>query len=309
MTQDLKILPSAFILLVSCIRLYASTESITAGIETYFRELRADVAACAQSSILTSNVPPGQVNAYFSKTIKKHQTLNALFKINAKGIVVNEYVRSEKPLKKKRTVSKQPWYSRVVKTQKDVNCLVREKNGRYYLYWSSPLFRKVSGAQRFDGVVTAKIDVWDCFYKLASTSPESFLIRLNGTTLYAHLWENKRIFVEDRLAVPGIEKISVRYQKSGVSPIAVPQAKEPDITAPAAITRTVSQISSIIPNSTNASTLAVGNKRMKNNIPIIIGLIIIILIVLTLLVMQVIGRLRPAKRSWSMDNDDRFQIR
>jgi len=293
-------------LFVFLIAIAAPAESLTTAIQSYFTEVKNDVSVVAQSAMVIKSRSAKQVNAYFAKTVKKHQPLTAIMKTNAKGIVINEYVRNEKSIKRKQNVAKQIWFSRAAKSRKENDCLAREENGRYYLYWTIPIFRTVSGSRLFDGALIAKVDLWDCFHKIAAASAEPFLIRLNTKTLYAHVWENKRIFVEDALSIPGIDKISVRYQKIGVIAIAATQKNQtPDQSPADSIVQTARETGAEKQIVTSTQPDA---KPIKSTIPIIIGLILIILTVSVLLIIQVTRR-RPAaaaRRSRNFGDKDRF---
>jgi len=296
---------AACIALCACLFPASAAESMTRTIEMYFADLKADVADAVHRSTVAGGRQSRDINAGFKQLVKQHQPLTALLKTNSSGIVVNRYIRNTKMTKKKLSVAKQPWFMRPQKSLREYDCLMKDENGRYYLYWSIPLVRMQRGARHFDGVIVAKVDVWDCFHKVASKSTEAFLIRLNTTSLYGHLWENKKIFVEDPLSIAGIDKISVRYQNSGVTAIASTPEKQTTPSPPSAIAETAQAA----PVENKADAVQPQTQRVTNNIPIVIGLIIIILVVLTLLIVQITGKSRPAKRVRPLSKDDHFPLR
>lgn len=288
------------------IPVFAATDSLAPSMDKYFSVLNRDFTECSVSKTVKSKkIKP--IYTYFVKTLKKHQPLFSLLIADAKGKVLCEAVRGEKTLQSKKDVSKQIWYLQVRKSLKDYEGLVKEDNGRYYLYWSVPVLRKaVKKTMNFDGVVVAKIDLWDCFHKIAEATKEPFYIRLNDITLYTHLWENQKIFIEEALTVPGAEKISVRHQKPGVSAV---QASTGPENAPALTRKDTSQkIPASIQGagkSADSAKPAVG-KASKTNSSIVIGLIVLIIIITVILLVQLIAKIRHLALMRSIDNQDRL---
>lgn len=291
------------VLMIGYVPVFASPDSLTASIDKYFSILKNGFNACATSSAVKSrNVK--HINAYFVKTLKKHQPIFSLLIANPKGKVLSEVVRGEKPVPTKKDATKEAWYLQVRNSLKNYDGLMKEDNGRFYLLWSTPLLHKATkGHKKFDGAVLAKIDLWDCFHKISETTKDAFYIRLNDMTLFSHLWENQRIFVEDTLIIPGVEKISVRYQKSGVSAVA-PQIPE---SASAASWKDTSQktLASIQGAAKNAPKTA-AIKVSKTNLPIVIGLIVLIIIITVILIVQLIGKIKHFMLMRSIDKQDRM---
>ena len=157
-------------LMIGCLPVFASSDSLTASIDNYFSVLKDDFKACAASSIVKSKHVK-HINAHFIRTLKKYQPLYSLSITNSKGKVFSEIVRGEKPVPIKKDVSKKIWYLEARNLLKEYDVLVKEDNGRYYLFWSAPLFHKTpKGRIKFNGAVVAKIDLWDCFHKIAETT-------------------------------------------------------------------------------------------------------------------------------------------
>jgi hypothetical protein len=298
------ILQSLLILfLIGCMPVFASPDSLTVSIENYFSGLKNDFLACSASAGVKSRHVK-HIDAYFIKTLKKHQPLFSLVMTTSKGKVLSEVVRGEKPVHAKKDVARQIWYLQVSKSLKEYDGLMREDNGRYYLFWSVPILHKApKGHKKFEGVVVAKIDLWDCFHKIAESMKEPFYIRLNDITLYTHLWENQRIFVEDTLVVPGAEKISVRHQKIGVT--AVPVSPGAESASVLSRKETSQKIAAQIQEADKNGPKPAAPKVSKNNLPIVIGLIGLIIIITVVLIIQLIGKIKHLMLMRSIDKQDR----
>jgi hypothetical protein len=130
---------------------------------------------------------------------------------------------------------------------------------------------------------------------------------MNDKTLYTHDWETQRIFVEDTLSVPGVTSISIRYQKSGVSPVIAAQASE---SVPTATQRELSEAAqqkvADAPPAENPQAKQGAFKVSKPNVPIVIGLIVLICVITIVLIMQLIGRIRHLVLMKSFDKQDRL---
>ena len=285
-------------LMIGCSPVFATTDLPTISIDTYFSVLKSDFKACAASSLVKSRQAK-HINTYFIKTLKKHQPLFSLSMTTSKGRMLSEIVRGEKPVRTKKDVSKQFWFVQVRKSLKEYDGLVKEDNGRYYLLWSIPILHKaVKGVPKFDGVVVAKIDLWDCFQKIAETTKKPFCVRLNDMTLYTHLWENQRIYLEDSLLVPGVETISVRYQKSGVSAVASQEPESSSVMSRKdSSQKTLASIKGFDKNNPKPAE----PKVSKTNVPIVIGLIILIIIITVILIVQLIGKIKHLVLMRSID--------
>ena len=197
----------------SCPARSMTTQEISEGIETWFADLSAlfDEIADAPAVKRTSLA---ETDRYFVSALRRHQALNTLIKTNSRGVVISEVIRGRKPERTFRDISKQQWYSRVARTHQAYHGLLREDNGRYYLFWSKPVLR--GSNRRFVGTVVAKIDLWDSFHAYAANVIEPFLVRMDGRSLYSNKWKSEWEYNEEELSIPGIERISVRSSVTGV---------------------------------------------------------------------------------------------
>lgn len=180
-------------------------------IENYFSELQNTFTLIAGASSVKST-SLSRTQRYFITILKNNQTLYSLIKTNSKGVIISEVIRGKTPEKDYRNVADQPWFRTVLKKREDHYGFVKEKTGRYYLFWGKPVFK---GANRFVGAVAVKIDLWDCFHKISADVKEPFLIRLGNKSLYSHKWEKESLFNDDLLNIPGVRKISLRLEKIG----------------------------------------------------------------------------------------------
>jgi hypothetical protein len=196
------------VVLCLCFTVPCFSESIHEAADNYFAFLKKDFDRLALNPALR-NPRINPVNRIFVTSLKKHQPLAYLARVNARGLVINEVVRGEVPQKKvKRKVGDVEWYSAVAKNKRTY-CGFAEDNGRYYLIWSEPIVAK----KRFGGVIAAKVDIWDCFHKLSNETMEPFLVRIGQKSLYSNKWKNESAFVEEPLAVPGVETISLLTER------------------------------------------------------------------------------------------------
>jgi hypothetical protein len=187
-------------------------KAIDQELDTLFAKTKTDFEKMALSPILKSPRLP-MVNSFFIQSLKIHLPWQSLIRTDKKGQVIDEVIRIEGISKEKRSVADQTWFTQVSKTMKEHNEIaITEKTGRYYLVWAAPIVSKVKGADVFQGAVAVRIDLWDCFDRFADTWTSPFMIRILGrVTLYDHLWKDTIKYIEKPLAVPGLDKIAVRY--------------------------------------------------------------------------------------------------
>jgi hypothetical protein len=181
-------------------------------IEHYFADLKKDFDKMADNPVMKKSK---SVNGLFVTTLKRHQPIYSFMRTNAKGTMVNEVIRGQVPEKiKKNTkenVKEQEWFKRIAKTATEYyGFTFIEENGRYYLFWVSPI---LDTKKRFGGAVVAKIDLWDCFHEMSKETTEPFLIRLGGKSLYSDKWKNSPNTMNVPLEIAGVEKISLLSEK------------------------------------------------------------------------------------------------
>jgi hypothetical protein len=205
-------------------RVVAPPSEMTLSMDSVFIKIQKEFDDVVASPIVQSKaVAP--VNAHFFKILKEHQPFYSLTRVNAKGVLVNEVIRLvEKPNVKNQNLSKEVWVKRTMKGRKPYSGMVKlEETGRYYLLWAAPIIEKdKKGKEIATGSVALKIDLWDCFHKIANETETPFLVRLDKLHLYSNKWKDTISYREDALSIPGIKKISLRYPK--VIPIAAPAA-------------------------------------------------------------------------------------
>jgi hypothetical protein len=221
------------------LRAVDSTTCIPCRADAFFADLKADFDKVAVSPVL-KNAKSGPVNGLFFKTLKKYQPMYSFIRTNAKGMVINEVIRGENPSVKKRKVSDQSWYVAVSKKLDEYTGFVKEENGRYYLFWAAPIMVKAGGKEKFNGAVVAKIDIWDCFHKIAATTEVPFIVRIERLSLYSNKWKEDHTSIETALTVPGVGNISMRYvdiasQAAAVNKTAAEQARQDSVRAKAAL--------------------------------------------------------------------------
>ena len=282
----------------------SATDSLVTTMEVYFSTLKKDFNQRAATSIVKTRRVT-QLRRYFAQIMKKNPPIASLMKVNARGMVMYERVRNQNNPVKKRSVAKRRWFLKTAKGLKEYDCLIKDKKGRPNLLWSIPLLREGKGSRRFNGAVVAVVDLKDCFHTIAKKGAQPFLVRLNNKNFYEHSWKDKMIFVENRLNIPGVENIIIRYQKSDVS--IVPQAdfaqknKPENLTAPPA--------GSIATNASDSSRVKSTLSSLfsgKKNMPVIVSLIILIVVVAVLLIIQITDRINRRRTVQSSDKWNRL---
>jgi len=179
-------------------------------IEHYFEGIKSDFDKLADNPALKKNQTK-LVNGIFVSSLKKHQPVYSYMRTNAKGVMINEVIRGQIPEKVKKNIRKQDWFKRISKTATEYyGFTFIEENGRYYLFWVSPI---LGHKNKFEGALVAKIDLWDCFHEISKETTEPFLIKLGGKSLYSDKWKNGSTIIEKPLSVPGVEKISLIIEK------------------------------------------------------------------------------------------------
>ncbi len=238
--------------------------------DNYFASLKKDFDKLVANHAL-KNPRAGSVNGVFVMSLKKHQPIAYLARVNAKGMVLNEVIRGEVPKKKvNRKIGDEAWYSFVMKNQKPFYGFV-EDNGRYYLVWADAITAKKKTAF----VIGSKIDIWDCFHKLSNDIPQAFLVKIGAKSLYSNKWKTGVTSQEEPLEVPGVDKISLVTEK----PAAAARAAE---TLAASVQRDTSALAAV-PAGQSSSLGSASEKPVQPHkhriIVILISIVVVILLI------------------------------
>jgi hypothetical protein len=202
----------------------APPSEMTLSMDSVFIKIQKEFDDVAASPIV-QNKAVAPVNGYFFKILKEHQPFYSITRVNGKGVLTNEVIRLvEKPNVKSQNLSKEVWVKRTIKGRKPYAGMIKlEETGRYYLLWAAPTIEKdKKGKEIVSGSIALKIDLWDCFHKIANETETPFLVRLDKLHLYSNKWKDTISYREDALSIPGIKKISLRYPK--VIPTTAPAA-------------------------------------------------------------------------------------
>lgn len=185
----------------------AETLFVQADMNKYYEKMDESFSRLARSSAFKSTSLNG-AERLFVKELKKNQAYYVLSRTNSKGKVISEAVRGKKVERPNTDVEAEKWFQEVKKNKEPYYSLTRDDDrGRYYLIWSKPVIKNGN----FVGALAAKIDLWDSFYEFSNSVYYPFLIRLNSMSLFSHKWNNDFSFKEERLTIPGINRISVRF--------------------------------------------------------------------------------------------------
>jgi hypothetical protein len=252
-------------------------------VEQYFATLKKDFDKVADNPVM-KKPKSKSINGLFVTALKRHQPIYSFMRTNAKGVMVNEVVRGQMPEKAKKNVKEknakeqnvkdQEWFKKISKTATEYYGFTYiEENGRYYLFWVSPILDK---KKRFGGAVVAKIDLWDCFHEMSKETTEPFLIRLGGKSLYSDKWKNGRNIEEGPLEVAGVEKISLITEKPAAAPDTSLSSAHKD-------TGAVAAVAPALFNDTLAKKKTQGGFFARNKVLVIIcGIVILVLFIFLL---------------------------
>ncbi len=245
----------------------ADSLSIHVDMNRYYEKMDESFSRIARSSVLKSTSLSG-AEKLFVRELKKNRAYYTLIRTNSKGKVISEAVRGKKVERPNTDVEREKWFQTVKKTKEPYYSLIRDDDrGRYYLIWSKPILKN----NNFVGTVTAKIDLWDSFYEFSNSVYYPFLVRLNSLSLFSHKWNNDFSFKEERLTIPGINRISVRYipEKKGFSVAINDSAKT--------VSDTV-QMTPVIQKSDTVKDKTTAPKDKKGNSAAVIIITIIVLV-------------------------------
>jgi len=272
MKQSGKIVPPRFqraIIVGAFLISYACAESLKEGIENHFAEMKESFNSIAENSAVKKS-RLSYTDRFFVRALKKNQTIYALIRTNSKGIIISEIIRGQTPKREYRNIANQQWFKYIARNNKAYDGFLKEE-GRYYLFWARPVILTArSGRKRFGGAAAAKVDLWDSFHKFAASVQQPFLIRVNGKSLYSNKWQNESVFQEEKLDIPGVDRIVVRFADAS----AQDYAAQPEVESDPARQTAGEEIA------TDAAPAAVEKPKLqvKSYIPLIIGGLVALLI-------------------------------
>ena len=195
----------------------AAPTTIEESINKHYEKMDSIFTRIAKSPALKST-RLSNAERLFVTELRKNQAFYALIRTNSKGKIISAVVRGKKADRPNENVTKEKWFQTVKKSKKDYYAVTKEGDlGRYYLVWSKPIIKNST----FIGAITVKIDLWDSFYGFSNSVYYPFLIRMNDSGLFSHKWNDAITFKEERLKIPGIKKITVRYiqEKKSAEPV------------------------------------------------------------------------------------------
>jgi hypothetical protein len=195
------------IIVTAYVTLVFSTTTVKQDLDTYFAKIDETLTAIQKSSAIKS-IDLKLAENLFVRELKRNQSFYAFYRANSKGKVVSELVRMKSVERTGTNVEKEQWFKAVEKNKEDFYTVFKdEERGRYYLIWSKPILKK----EQFKGAVCLKVDLWDCFYDYSNGIYYPILVKLGKKTLFSHKWNDVINSTEERLVVPGIKNISVKY--------------------------------------------------------------------------------------------------
>lgn len=246
----------------------SDTTSIKDDMNRYYQRIDESFTRLCKSSVF-KNTGLSAAEKLFVREMKKNQSYYCMIRVNSKGKIISEAVRGKKVERPNTDVEREKWFQAVKKDKEPFYTMIRDDDrGRYYLIWCKPVLKN----NTFVGAVVAKIDLWDSFYEFSNVIYYPFLIRLNGMRLFSHKWNNGYTYKEDRLTIPGINRISVRYipEKNTVA------ASVSDSTEPVSMIDTVDKKDTVAGVSVSKASVDIikTDKPQKNNFSLLIFMIV-----------------------------------
>ncbi len=282
----------------------ASDTAFNEDVEKFFDDQKKSFDAIAESpSIRKTSL--SQVDRYFVAQLKKNQTFYTLIKTNTKGVLINEVVRGMTPERKFKDVGTQKWYPYVSRRLKEYHGFLKDENGRFYLFWAKPILKNPgTNAEQFVGAVAAKVDIWDCFHKFASDIDKPFLVLLGRKSLYSNKWKRQLAFEEKLLRIPGIKKISIRYEKSA-APLLADTGAAPDTLREIAATDTTPPVFTPVAESKpNENSTRNPFEKMSNLQKIVLFSILLAVLVLIVYLSKLAAKIRDWRIRRKIEKED-----
>jgi len=161
--------------------IYGSPES---AIEQYFSALEKTCLQLSEQSNIRKGSPK-RVAPILQSTLKKHIPMDAILRVNSKGIVINEILRGNKPIKKFRDISHQKWFDHAGTNMERYYGWTQSGSGPVQLFWAYPLIAvSSSGAKRSAGALLFKINSEKVFSLINSKSDLPFRVSFDNQELY-----------------------------------------------------------------------------------------------------------------------------
>ncbi len=193
-------------------------------IQEYFEELEAGFREYASARVV-STVKLSTTDRHFVDALEEYPGMYSLLRTNSKGIVINEVIRGQRPQRVYRSIAGQRWYRTLNRTWREHRGKIVDRTGKTYLLWAQPIvISKASGAQRFGGAVLVKIDLLECFMRIAKENEYPFKVLIDGEVFYVHRWERAEDAEEAPIAVPGIDSAVVMEIRVSPEPVQSPAA-------------------------------------------------------------------------------------
>ncbi|MBD3243316.1 MAG: hypothetical protein GF331_22185 [Chitinivibrionales bacterium] len=193
-------------------------------IQEYFEELESGFREYASARVVSA-VKLSTTDRHFVDALEEYPGMHSLLRTNSKGIVINEVVRGEQPQRVYRSIAGQRWYRTLRQTWREHRGKIVDRTGRTYLLWAQPIIiSKSSGAQRFGGAVLVKIDLFECFSRIAKASEYPFKVLIDGEVFYVHRWEESEDAEEVPISIPGVDTAVVIEIRVSPEPVQLPAA-------------------------------------------------------------------------------------
>lgn len=193
-------------------------------IQEYFEELEAGFREYASARVVSA-VKLSTTDRHFVDALEEYPGMHSLLRTNSKGIVINEAIRGQQPQRVYRSIAGQRWYRTLRHTWREHRGKIVDRAGKTYLLWSQPIIiSKSSGAQRFGGAVLVKIDLLECFMRIAKENEYPFKVLIDGEVFYVHRWERSEDAEEVPIVIPGVDSAVVMEIRVSPEPVQPPAA-------------------------------------------------------------------------------------
>lgn len=149
-----------------------------------FKELHKRLSMQATPEIAALDVD--STDKVFLTLLKNNSPVVKLFRVNSKGIIINESTQKSSN-HVMRNISNQQWFTQVQSDTQPYYGITRDSIGSAFLFWAWPL-KNMAG--QFAGVLAAKIDPSEIINFVNDLKPVSLKLEVNSKTVLTSDWRN-----------------------------------------------------------------------------------------------------------------------
>ena len=194
-------------------------------ITTYFISCDSVLVVTAEKLSNISKLDP--TDQLLLEKIGMYPEFEYLMRVNSKGKIISKVIGDKALSRTYRYVGKQMWYKTVDLNKRPYYGSIVNKKG-YYLFWVKPLLVWTKYGSRLGGALVAKINIRKSFENIADKSETKFQVDYRGKNVFSNLGKGAPgKFFEKKLAVYGMQDLTLRYEKPAAKQRPVAAATAP----------------------------------------------------------------------------------